>query len=209
MKSKAIAERQRIFDEAIRFDGWCAENLVPYYEYCTKETIDGMWLEFGVWRGHTINILATLTNKTVWGFDSFKGLPEEWIKVRTSTGESIGLPKGYYDMQNKLPALKLLNIQIIPGWFEQILPTFTEEHRENCAVIHIDSDLYSSCKTIFNYLRNKIVPGTIILFDELIGHEKYPYTEFADGEMKAWLEEDFSYKYLAYTHGPQVGVKII
>src|SRR5437867_10044490 len=34
--------------------------------------------EFGVFQGTTINHIARLTQKTVFGFDSFEGLPEEW-----------------------------------------------------------------------------------------------------------------------------------
>ncbi len=40
---------------------------------------EGLVLEFGVSRGTTINHIAKkLPNQTVYGFDSFEGLPEEW-----------------------------------------------------------------------------------------------------------------------------------
>src|SRR5262245_26000335 len=39
----------------------------------------GLYLEFGVWRGRTINLIAKrVFYETVHGFDSFEGLPEEW-----------------------------------------------------------------------------------------------------------------------------------
>ena len=34
--------------------------------------------EFGVFTGSTINHIAKMTSKTVFGFVSFEGLPEEW-----------------------------------------------------------------------------------------------------------------------------------
>ncbi len=37
---------------------------------------EGLVCEFGVYRATTINFIASLTSKTVHGFDSFEGLPE-------------------------------------------------------------------------------------------------------------------------------------
>jgi S-adenosyl-L-methionine methyltransferase len=39
---------------------------------------EGLILEFGVYSGRTINHLASLTQQTIFGFDSFEGLPEDW-----------------------------------------------------------------------------------------------------------------------------------
>ena len=196
-------ERERVYLSR-RFDGWCCSDLFDYYKCCSHQTeIDGLWMEFGVWMGCTLNVLSSLTDKTVYGFDSFEGLPEDWHK-----SEKGKLEKGRYHTKGKLPNLKNKNIQLVKGWFEDTLPNFVKEHLENCAVLHIDSDLYSSCKTILDNLRSRIVSGTVILFDELIGHNEYSYPLFWQGEMKAWLEESFSYEYLGWTHGPQVAVKI-
>ena len=50
--------------------------------------------EFDVFSGNTINHIASLTNHTVYGFDSFEGLPERW---RDGFGKGCfyrtGLPK--------------------------------------------------------------------------------------------------------------------
>ena len=42
------------------------------------------------------------------------------------------------------------------------------EYKNNIAYLHIDSDLYSSAKTVLTKLNDRIVPGTLIVFDELI-----------------------------------------
>ena len=42
-------------------------------------TIDGLFLEFGVFEGDSINVIAKkMKNKTIHGFDSFEGLPQDW-----------------------------------------------------------------------------------------------------------------------------------
>ena len=45
--------------------------------------IDGLYLEFGTWRGCSTNFIAGLLGaihpeKTLHTFDSFKGLPSDW-----------------------------------------------------------------------------------------------------------------------------------
>ena len=38
------------------------------------------YLEFGVWKGESINFLSSFLNKgEIYGFDSFKGLREDWL----------------------------------------------------------------------------------------------------------------------------------
>ena len=39
---------------------------------------DTLWLEFGVAGGKSINYISKFTDDTVYGFDSFEGLPEKW-----------------------------------------------------------------------------------------------------------------------------------
>jgi hypothetical protein len=49
--------------------------------------------------------------------------------------------------------------------------------------MHVDCDLYSSTKTIFDALGSRLQPGTIIVFDELVS-----YTSWEQGEWKALHE---------------------
>jgi hypothetical protein len=52
--------------------------------------------------------------------------------------------------------------------------------------LHIDCALYSSTACVLRLVAERIVPGTVILFDELIG-----YPGWQEGEYKAlceWVE---------------------
>src|SRR5688500_2905006 len=51
-----------------------------YLAYCMSQvTLNGLWLEFGVGKGSTIDFIAGHSfGRTVVGFDSFEGLPEDW-----------------------------------------------------------------------------------------------------------------------------------
>lgn len=176
-----------------------------YFEYVTANAIDGIWLEFGVYTGFTIKILTELTNSHVYGFDSFKGLPEDWNK----SDDDI-MKQGYFALNENDIRLYITrqfanidNVSFVSGWFDQTLPQFVEEHQEPYAVIHIDCDLYASTKTILDILRPKLIPGTIILFDELHG-----YANYHQHEIKALLEANLNYSYLAHTNVKQAAIVI-
>ncbi|MGA2403608.1 MAG: class I SAM-dependent methyltransferase [Syntrophobacteraceae bacterium] len=157
----------------------------------------GLWLEFGVAGGNSIRILASTTPETIYGFDSFEGLPEDW---------RFDAPKGIFSTS---PPMDLpSNVKLVQGMFETTLPTFLMEHKEPVALLHIDSDLYSSAATIFGHLRERIVPGTIIIFDEYIN-----YPEWQQHEYKAFQEYVSSpgvdYDYIGVVlDGEQVAVRI-
>ncbi len=173
-------------------------DILPYA--ISEVTVsEGIYLEFGVFSGKTINKIAeTVPKQIIYGFDSFEGLPEKW---RT------GYEEGTFKV-NTLPEVKE-NVVLVKGWFDKTIPQFLEKHIEPCAFIHIDCDLYSSTKTVFSYLRNRIVKGTVIVFDEY-----FNYPGWQEGEYRAFQEfveeNNLKYEYLAYVEIlEQVAVRII
>lgn len=135
----------------------------------------GTLLEFGVATGRTLNHFARLLpNKTVYGFDGFAGLPEDWTSR---------MRKGFF-ARRSLPAVRK-NCELWVGWFNETLPGFVKDVQQNqpIALLHIDSDLYSSAVTVLNELKKNIVPGTVIVFDEYINYPGWELDEF-----KAWQE---------------------
>ncbi len=148
---------------------------------------DGLWLEFGVYYGRSINIIAQYRDGLVHGFDSFAGLPEDW---------KSGEPKGSYSTNGRLPAVRD-NVRLHQGWFEQSLPVFLRHHSEHVSLVHIDCDLYSSTATVLSQLACRFRPGTILIFDDFLGIEGFEQHEF-----KAFAEfvqqSGFSFRLLSY-----------
>jgi len=134
----------------------------------------GLYIEFGVWSGRTINFIAERHTGIVHGFDSLEGLPETWYGT---------YHEGAFETGGWLPKVRA-NVRLHKGWFENTLPTFVDQHKENIAFLHIDCDLYSSTQTIFHHLGDKIVKGTVIVFDEYFNypgwqnHEHRAFQEF-------------------------------
>ena len=179
------------------------KSRADLYRYLVNEldTGDGLHLEFGVYKGDSINRLAGLNPRLHWyGFDSFVGLPEMW---------TLGARKGAFDVAGKLPAVRD-NVTLIKGFFEETLPPFVAQHRgSKVAVVNIDCDLCSATKTVLQNLKPMLQPNSIIVFDELIN-----YPGWQDGEYKAFMEyvreEQLTFAYVGYVRtGSQVAVKLL
>jgi hypothetical protein len=112
--------------------------------------------------------------KYVYGFDGFEGLPEDWTSR---------MRKGFFARSN-LPQVRY-NCRLVVGWFDQTLPGFKQNKIKNdpIALLHVDCDLYSSTVTILNNLKDNIVPGTVIVFDEYMNYPGWQQDEF-----RAWQE---------------------
>ena len=70
------------------------------------------------------------------------------------------------------------------GWFDDTVPVFARQHAGPLAFAHLDADLYSSTKSVFDNLGDWFVPETIVVFDEYFGyhgwqrHEHQAFHEF-------------------------------
>jgi hypothetical protein len=198
MGAAAAFEREHLLNAAY-FKGRCQLYVYALSRLPAKN--GGLFLEFGVYKGDSINRLAHLTPSRHWyGFDSFKGLPEAWTP---------GARKGAFDVQGRLPPVRT-NVTLVPGFFDETLPQFMLKHRdEKVSFLHIDCDLYSATKTIFDALGHLLQPGCIIVFDEY-----FNYPDWKNGEHKAFTEyiakSGRSFEYLAYVrHDRQVAVRLL
>jgi hypothetical protein len=153
-------------------------------EALKSTTIPGHVMEFGVWQGKTISRISThFSRQKVWGFDSFVGLPEPWFTKSTQEGPSH--PAGKFSLDGE-EHVSLPNVQLVAGWFNDTIPTWLEQNSGDICFLHIDSDLYSSALTVLTLLNDRIVPGTVIVFDEMYPWANYDhYDLWAQGEFKA------------------------
>jgi hypothetical protein len=161
---------------------------------------EGLYCEFGVYKGETVNFIAARTPHTIHGFDSFEGLPETW---RT------GFEEGTFVLSN-LPEVRP-NVKLHKGWFDQSLPVWAKDHPGPLAFGHMDADLYSSTKCVLDILGDRVGPGTVLQFDEY-----FNYPGWKEGEYKAFTEfvaaRGVKFEYIGYAAGgnaQQVAVRIL
>lgn len=150
---------------------------------------DGLVLEFGVDRGKSLRLLAEhVAPRKVFGFDSFRGNPEDW------TGWNA--PKGSFDRGGARPDVPE-NAELVVGYYDETLADWTAGNPGDVALIHVDCDLYSSTRTVFDCLGERLQDGSILVFDEY-----FNYTNWQAHEYKAFQEfvvaSGCRYRYLAY-----------
>lgn len=163
-------------------------------------SVEGLVMEFGVYAGRSLRVIAGCTSQHVYGFDSFQGLPEDWTRSQK---------KGRFDLEGKIPKFQEPNVELVPGWFHETLPAFISDHREPVRFLHVDCDLYSSAATVLAHLGPRIVPGTVIVFDEYFnypGWEQHEFRAFQEFVQTAGAK----YAYIGFASSyPSVAVKII
>jgi hypothetical protein len=164
-------------------------------DYALSEAsgVEGMALEFGVYRGETLRKIAKSRNeKLVYGFDSFQGLPEFWLPDHHAGRFGPDDPGGVHGPPD-VPGAEL-----IVGWFDETLPGFMETHPEPVAFLHVDCDLYSSAKIVLEHVGPRLRPGSVVVFDDY-----FNYPGWQDHEFRAWQEyvaqSGIGFSYLAYT----------
>lgn len=145
---------------------------------------EGLFLEFGVASGVTITKIANAVRRSVAGFDSFKGLPEDWREGVQAGAFATPVPQ--------VPD----NVELWIGMIEEQLPRFLEKNPGQIRFIHVDTDLYGVAKYILEACRERM-NDTVVVFDEF-----FNYPGYIDHEFKAWAEfqsansETFDFRYL-------------
>ena len=146
-------------------------------------------LEFGVGEGRSLAAIAESLrenlgeeNVRLAGFDSFHGLPEDWIPE---------WKKGSFSQDGV--AVEVDGADIVPGMFDTTVPNFFTNKKTGypswksqgipIRLVHVDCDLYASAKTVLDNLgaalksTEEFMRGTAgccyVVFDELVGYDDY------------------------------------
>ena len=177
-------------------------------------SLPGHIMEFGVFRGKTMkHIAGHFRDRTCWGFDSFEGLPEPWFTRSDQDGPSH--PAGRFDLRKEETQPEFAdNVRLVKGWFEDTLPPWLSENPGPIAFMHVDCDIYSSTCTIFDLCNDRIVPGTVIAFDEMYPWSDYAvYDLWAEGEYRAlgeWLtQNDRAFEVVGRSRHQQCSIRVI
>lgn len=148
---------------------------------------EGLFMEFGVWKGAWLSQMAAVRDVPFYGFDSFEGLPEPWAFHEA----------GQFDLGGDLPEMPT-NVTLVKGWFNESLPTFLEQHPEPIGFLHIDCDLYTSTKTVLDLLAPRLVPGSQLVLDDFMftpGWQREEHRAF----FEFVAEHDWDFEYTGYS----------
>ncbi|MEM9724772.1 MAG: class I SAM-dependent methyltransferase [Pseudomonadota bacterium] len=153
----------------------CFSSRSELHAYAlTKMPREGLVCEFGVFKGDSINALADAfdvldDDRVIYGFDSFQGLSEDW--------SGHGVLAGHFNLEQELPTVRS-KVRLISGWIDETLPGFLASHPESFALTHIDMDTYTPTKIILENIEDRLRPGSIMIFDELIAYPGWQHHEY-------------------------------
>ncbi|MEW5872797.1 MAG: class I SAM-dependent methyltransferase [Chloroflexota bacterium] len=200
LKRRALRETCDYVEKEMLLVNATFEDRYALLEFAIKETSldEGLWLEFGVYKGNTIRFIAEKIGPPIYGFDSFDGNPENWRSEYR---------KGAFAL-NDIPKFPE-NIHIVRGRFRDSIPKFLQKHVLPVAFAHIDCDLYSSTKEILDNIGHKLIRGSILVFDEFFNYPGWKHHEFkAFMEFIETSQKKFEYIGYVYRHS-QVAIRIL
>lgn len=144
---------------------------------------DGVFCEYGVWRGGLIGIMGVLSeyennNRKVWAFDSFQGMsaPDPTKDLLDGETEAIICFTESVQLHNfnlndfKETCFNMLKINadtinIIEGWAENTLPAQVN-NIDSIAILRIDFDFYEPTKQVLELYYSKVIIGGYIILDD-------------------------------------------
>ena len=127
------------------------DRIIDLAKVCLE--VPGDYVELGCYRGDTSLLLAEVlkdSNKKLWIYDSFEGLPEKGLMdesvlgIDFKGGELFGLP---------VPVIK-------KGWFSELTDS---DLPGEIAFAFLDGDFYESIKDSLKLVAPKMVEGGIII----------------------------------------------
>ncbi|MEC7947006.1 MAG: class I SAM-dependent methyltransferase [Myxococcota bacterium] len=171
-------------DDRTRFFGTTAAGL-RFAASIAREA--GLVVELGVRFGTTLSLLRNAVGHPVHGFDTFEGLPEAWHS----------LPAGSYSTGGQVPGLGP-GVELHRGLFADTLPPFLADHAGPLRLAHVDCDLYSAAAGALEMLAPRVIPGTVLVFDEYLMNARW-----REDEHRALVEvgqrHGWSWRYAAFS----------
>ena len=158
---------------------------------------DELLLDLGVWLGWSTRLLSDASGRTVYGFDTFEGLVEDWqvddqilIKQGTfSLSEPIAqrfIRDTGVSLHEGVPAALGRRVQFIRGsTYETLAPFLAERPGASIRLFHMDLDTYESCLHALETCKDRFIEGSILVFDEYL---------VTNGEMRAFFEFQSKYE---------------
>jgi len=167
-----------------------AARLVSLYQRALDvRGVPGDVVECGVWRGGGLAMMGAGCadagdTRQLWAFDSFQGLPPPSDNDTPDEHQAYhaGLNLGDPDMVRMICHRLGQDphaLHIIPGWFQDTLPTAPVEQ---IALLHADGDWYDSVRIVLDTLYDRVSPGGAVVVDD------YAYWEGARRALDDFLD---------------------
>lgn len=129
------------------------------------ESVPGDVVEFGCYKGHTAALMAAITGKRVWLYDSFQGLPEPGPE---DEGRRSDFQKGYLKADRQDVAMTFHNAGLDhPNLVVSDISTLNPAYLPGkIAFAHIDLDLYEATLDALDIVWERLSNGGVVVVDD-------------------------------------------
>jgi O-methyltransferase len=152
------------------------DNLQLCVETVLEDGVPGDFIETGIWRGGAVILMRAIlkahgvTDRIVYGADSFEGLPKpDAANYPADAGDRHWtfdqLAVSLEQVTANVARYGLLDdqVRLLKGWFKDTLP---RAPIERLAVARLDGDMYESTMEALEVLYPKLEPGGFLIVDD-------------------------------------------
>jgi len=202
-------------DERLKF-----VHLMEAVNYTKIALMPHAYFEFGCHSARTFSSVIRAANflgmkdMEFYAFDSFQGLPKTEADVDGIFVEGefhTSLPT-FLSNVRQYSGKELDKKYIVEGFYSESLTDSVKKRMPKAGIIHIDVDLYSSTVSVLEFVKESLVVGTVLIFDDWYCFppgkdmgEKKALNEFLEKYPSITLEEWKSYS----TFGKSFFVKTV
>ena len=141
-----------------------------------KENVEGDFVETGIWRGGVIMLMKAIleefqiTNRKIWAFDSFEGLPKPDLQnypqdSKSNLHKMHILNASLQEVKDNFKRYDISTDQVVfkKGWFKDTLP---KNDIKSISFLRLDGDLYESTMLALEHLYPKLSKKGFIIIDD-------------------------------------------
>jgi Macrocin-O-methyltransferase (TylF) len=162
-----------------------------------RQDSDELLLDLGVWIGWSTRLISDACDRTVYGFDTFEGLVEDWqiddqIVFKRGTFSLTGpdaervMRDTGVSLHDGLPDALGRKVEFIRGsTYDTLAPFLADRPAAPIRLFHMDLDTYESCLHALETCKDRFIEGSILVFDEYL---------VTNSEMRAFYEFQSQYE---------------
>ena len=144
--------------------------LISLLQQVLAKNITGDVVELGCYRGDTSILFQhelQKTDKILWLYDSFAGLPEKTREDSSAAGDQFKTGELFVTKREVIEKFKRYNLplpKIKKAFFEDLDP-ISDLPNKICFAF-LDGDLYISIRTSLSLIQDKMQPGSIVIIHD-------------------------------------------
>jgi Macrocin-O-methyltransferase (TylF) len=154
-------------------------------------------LDLGAWIGWSTRLISDASDRTVYGFDTFSGLVEDWhVEDQTVVKRgTFALSEPFarslirntgVSVRDGIPDALDRKVRFVKGsTYETLVPFLADHPAAPIRLFHMDLDTYDSCLHALEACKDRFIEGSVLVFDEYL---------VSSGEMRAFYEFQSQYE---------------